>query len=155
MSEPYQPPSRDALGAEEDPLAAVPGLPVRAAGVALMVAGMTVAASGLQLGVFFVLHAWWLKLVTGALLVLGAAATVLGGFYFQARSAAVFASVAVAGILAAGTAAWALYTLLAGVVSPLMLLAAVLSWGALLTTVAAAPSALRTAAARAALYDAP
>lgn len=142
----------DSATEDFDPAAAVPGLQVRAAGAAMIVAGCFVAASGAQLWMFFFLTKLWLKLVASTLVLLGASALPLGGFFYQARSWAVFLSLPVAAGLALGSTIWLFTALYLGLFSPIMLLGSGTSLLAALLVMIGTPGALKASAARAALY---
>ncbi len=148
----FEAPETDGGADDFDPAAAVPGVVVRIAGGALIVAGCFVAASGLQLWTFFVIYSLWLKIVATLMVLGGLAALPLGGFFYQARSWAVLLSIPLAGGLALGATGWLLYSLLAGMFSPIMLFASGFSMLAALLVVVGTPGALKAAAARKALY---
>ena len=121
-------------------------------GLALLFAGLMVAAAGAQLWVFVSFHSPLLIPVPYLLMATGGMAMVLGGFTTKARFWAALAGTVVGLCMAAGILMWTLYSVLGGLLSGVAVLAsAVAVTSAVLMPLALWP-VLRVDRARRALY---
>ena len=128
----------------------VPTALVKAGGGALMLGGLLSVLSGAQLQ--FILHLWGAqKLAPPFMVAVGIAALLAGSGFMRARRRAVFASLALGGLLALGNVAWSIYSAVGGFFSLWVFFSTVASLLGIVLAGIAAPEALKVDAARSAL----
>lgn len=146
---PSTPPAPD----DADLASAAPSTIVRVASGLVMSAGLATALIGVQNLVGFEMFGLYFAMLVG-LVVLGAAAVVIGWIHGKARAWAAVASLVMAVLLALGSAAWVIVSLLGGGISMMAFFAVALSGIAVLVVPFSIGPCRRATAAQARLRDA-
>jgi hypothetical protein len=132
--------------------AARPGFMVIIAGAVLAITGIITFVGGVQLLVVLNIVTWAF-VVPYFMLILGVAASIVGGVLTRARLWAALVGVILAIMLALVTVGWCIYAILHGFLSPLCFIAAGASILSTLVVPVSLPSAISSTRARRALYS--